>query len=82
MQLMSGWILVVIPGLLLGGQLVSVVNFPIAQKLGRQEKADTPDPLKLRSELFSVYRDLVSLVWLPVAGVLMLVDHVRWPHVS
>ncbi len=62
------------------GQLVSVVNFPLAQRLGLQEKpGPTIDPLVSRLEIGTARWDLVSLWVLPVAGILMLVDHSWWP---
>jgi hypothetical protein len=61
------------------GQLVSVVNFPLAQRLGLQEKPGTADPLFSRLELATARWDLVSLWVLPMAGILMLVDHSWWP---
>ena len=76
------WILVVIPGLLVTGQFISVINFPLAQKLGLQEKADASDPVKLRAELHTAYWDLLTLVWLPLAGILMLVEHPWWPYLA
>ena len=76
------WILVVIPGLLVTGQLISVISFPLAQKLGLQERADASDPVKQRSELYAAYWDLLTLVWLPLAGVLMLGDHAWWPYLA
>ena len=77
-----GWILLVIPGLLVMGQFISAVNFPLAQKLGLQEKPDASDPVKLRSERYTAYWDLPTLVWLPLAGVLMLADHALWPYLA
>ena len=82
MQVMIGWVLVLIPGLLVAGQLISVIYFPLAQKLGLQEKAAASDPLKLRSELYTARWDIPSLVWLPIAGILMIIDHAWWPYLS
>ncbi len=79
MQQVFGWIFLLIPGLLVAGQLVSVVNFPLAQRLGLQEKAGASDPMKLRAELYAARWDLLVLIWLPLAGVLMLLDHAAWP---
>lgn len=80
MLLFFGWIFLVIPGLLVAGQLVSVINFPLAQRLGLQEKAGTSDPLKLRAELYTARWDLPTLIWLPAAGALMLLEHAWWPY--
>jgi hypothetical protein len=60
------------------GQLISVVNFPLAQRLGLQEKAGNVDPLVSRLELGTARWDLFSLWVLPVAGILMLLDHNWW----
>ena len=80
MLLFVGGIFLVIPGLLVAGQLVSVINFPLAQRLGLQEKAGTSDPLKLRAELYTARWDLPTLIWLPAAGALMLLEHAWWPY--
>lgn len=80
MQQVFGWIFLLIPGLLVAGQAVSVVNFPLAQRLGLQEKAGSSDPLKLRAELYTACWDLPVLIWLPAAGVLMLLQHAWWPY--
>ena len=70
------------PGALFLVQLISSVNFSLAQKLGVQEKSDQADPLLLRAERYVAYWDVVSLVWLPIAGILMVTDHPWWPVVS
>jgi hypothetical protein len=82
MQVILGWILIIFPGILLLGQIISSANFPLAQKLGLQEKSGTADPLFLRAERYVAYWDLVSLCWLPVAGVLMVINHSWWPLVA
>jgi hypothetical protein len=79
MQQILGWILIVLPGSLVAIQLISSVDFSLAQKLGLQEKTALADPLFLRAERYAAYWDLVSLVWLPIAGVTMVVDHAWWP---
>ena len=61
------------------GQLISVVNFPLAQRLGLQESADDADPIFARFELRTAQWDLFVLWLLPVAGVLMLTGHPAWP---
>lgn len=82
MQVILGWILIVFPGLLFLAQLISSVNFELAQRLGIQEKSGTADKLLLRAERYVAYWDLVTLVWMPVAGVLMVVDHLLWPFAA
>lgn len=64
------------------GQAISVVNFPLAQRLGLQEKSDETDPLFRRLELETARWDLLVLWTLPVAGALMLVDHSLWPYLA
>jgi hypothetical protein len=79
MQSILGWIVIVFPGILYVGQLISSVNFELAQKLGLQENPNEADQLLQRAERYTAYWDLVTLVWLPIAGVLMLTDHSAWP---
>ncbi len=82
LQTILGILWAIIGGLLFAGQLVSVVNFPLAQRLGLQEDPETADPLSSRLELMTARWDIV-LLWLPpVAGLLMLLDHPWWPIVS
>ncbi len=65
--------------LLYAGQFISIVNFPLAQRLGLQEDTDTADPLSSQLELMTARWDIV-LLWIPpVAGLLLLLDHVWWP---
>jgi hypothetical protein len=64
------------------GQLISVINFGLAQKIGLQEKDDATDPLYRQLELNTARWDLVVLWTLPAAGVLMLVDHAWWPYLA
>ena len=82
MQLLLGWILIIFPGLLFLFQLISSINFSLAQRLGIQEKTEAADPLLLRAERYVAYWDLLTLVWLPVAGLLMILDHRWWPVIS
>jgi hypothetical protein len=82
MQLTIGWILILFPGILFLVQLFSSLNFSLAQKLGLQEKAQTADPLLIRAERYTAYWDLVTLVWLPIAGVFMVINHPWWPLIS
>lgn len=79
MQLTIGWLLIIFPGILYIGQLISSVNFPLAQKLGLQEDPTVTDPLLQRAERYVAYWDLVTLVWVPVSGVLMVMDSTVWP---
>jgi hypothetical protein len=79
MQVILGWILIVLPGSLVVIQLISSIDFALAQKLGLQEKSGEADPLLLRAERYVAYWDLVSLIWLPIAGIAMVLDHAWWP---
>jgi len=82
MQLILGWLLIIFPGILFVGQIISSLNFKLAQKLGLQEKPETADAILQRAEQYTAYWDLVTLVWLPMSGVLMIFDHPLWPYVS
>jgi len=82
MQAILGWILILFPGALLLVQLISSLNFSLAQKLGLQEKSGSAAPLLLRSERYTAYWDLVTLVWLPVAGILMVINDPWWPVIA
>ena len=64
------------------GQVISIVNFPLAQRLGLQEHPDNVDPLHSHLELWTARWDLLWLWTLPTAGVLMLVDHAWWPYAA
>ncbi|NNK38073.1 MAG: hypothetical protein HKP03_06300 [Xanthomonadales bacterium] len=69
----------VVSALLYLGQLVSSVNFPLAQRLGLQEKPEAIDPLTSELELRTARWDLPTLWVAPVACGLFLVDHAAWP---
>ena len=72
---MVGWLLYV-------GQVISVVNFPLAQRLGLQESPENADPLVRPVELWAARWDLVWLWTLPAAGILMLMNHAFWPYAA
>lgn len=82
MQLILGWLLIIFPGILYVGQLISSLNFELAQKLGLQEKPETADTILQRAERYTAYWDLVTLVWLPLSGILMIINHPFWPYAS
>ena len=77
-----GWIMILFGGALYIAQLISTVNFPLAQRLGIQEDPEASDSLLQRSERYTAYWDLVTLIWLPIAGVLMILGHELWPIVA
>ena len=68
--------------LLYVGQLISVLNFGLAQRLGLQEKPEDTDPLFGRLELWTARWDLLWLWTLPAAGILMLIDDSWWPYAA
>ncbi len=82
MQIILGWILIIFGGGLYLVQVISSINFPLAQRLGIQEKPETSDALLQRSERYTAYWDLLTLLWLPLAGILMVTDHHWWPIMS
>jgi hypothetical protein len=82
MQLIIGWLLIFFPGALLIAQLISSLNFEFAQKLGIQENPEESDGILQRAERYVAYWDLVTLVWLPLAGLLMVINHPLWPYVA
>lgn len=82
MQSVLGWILIIFPGILFVGQVISSVNFPLAQRLGLQENPDHTDQLVQRAERYVAYWDLVTMIWMPLAGVLMVADSSWWPWVG
>lgn len=79
MQLLLGWLLIIFPGLLYVGQIISSVNFSLAQKLGLQDNPDETDLLLQRAEKYTAYWDLITLVWLPISGILMVMNNSLWP---
>ena len=79
MQIIIGWLLIIFPGILYLGQLISSVNFPLAQRLGLQEDPKETDLLLQRAERYAAYWDLVTLIWMPLSGVLILTDSTAWP---
>lgn len=76
------WIQLLFGGALLLMQVISSINFPLAQRLGIQEDPAQTDPLLQRSERYTAYWDLFTLPWLPLGGVLMLAGQPYWPLVS
>ncbi len=64
------------------GQLISVANFGLAQRLGLQESSAHADALSSHLELWAARWDLVWLWTLPAAGILMLIDHGWWPYAA
>ena len=82
MMTATGVVCAVFGSMILIGQLISTVNFSLAQRLGLQEKDADSDPLYRRLELTTARWDLFVLWTLPAAGALMLVDHAWWPFLA
>ena len=82
MQEIIGWGLLIMGGALYLAQVISTVNFQLAQRLGIQEKPEFTDQIIQRSERYTAYWDLVTLGWLPLSGVLMIINHEWWPIMS
>jgi hypothetical protein len=64
------------------GQLISAIDFRLAQRLGLQEKDEGTDRLYRHLELNTARVDLLVLWTIILAGVLMIVDHSWWPWVA
>lgn len=64
------------------GQLISGLNYPLAQRLGLQEGNEGTDPLFRGAEGNAARWDALVLWTLVAAGVLMLMDHPWWPILS
>ena len=60
------------------GQVISVIDFKFAQRLGLQEKSATSDAVVERLERWTACWDLWWLWTLPTAGIMMLIDHAWW----
>ena len=75
-------ILCLIALLLYVGQIISVANFSLAQRLGLQESPENSDPLFNYLERWTARWDLWWLWTLPAAGILMLIDHWLWPYAA
>lgn len=82
MQVLLGWLIIIFPGILFVGQIISSLNFRLAQKFGLQENPDETDSLLQRAERYTAYWDLVTLIWLPLSGVLMVLNNPMWPLVA
>jgi len=79
MQYMLGTVFVVLATPLVIAQIISVLNFPLAQRFGLQEKPESADPLMRFLEYNTAIWDLVTVIWLPVAGLMMILDLTLWP---
>lgn len=82
MRMALGAAALLIGSVTLLGQLISVVDFRLAQRLGLQEKSGSTDPLFGGLELNTARWDVAVLWTLVPAAALMLVDHSWWPWVA
>ena len=82
MMTAAGIVWVVFGLMVVIAQLVSTMDFGLAQRLGLQEKDANTEPLYRGLELTTARWDLVVLWTLPVAGALMLADHEWWPRLA
>ncbi|MDJ0569150.1 MAG: hypothetical protein QNJ53_08875 [Pleurocapsa sp. MO_192.B19] len=65
-----------------GGQVLSGINYPLAQRLGLQEKSEGTDPLYRRAETNTARWDIFVLWTLLASGILMLTNNYWWPYLS
>ena len=64
------------------GQLISVIDFRLAQRLGLQEKDEDTEPVYRHLELNTARWDVAVSWTLLLTGVAMLVDTSWWPWVA
>ncbi len=82
MRIILGIICIAFGGFGWLGQMISAMNFPLAQKWGLQEKDDHTDEVFRRAELHTAKWDIYILWPLILAGILMLLNDPWWPYVS
>ena len=82
MRIVLGIICVIFGGIGWIGQVISGFNYPLAQKLGLQEKSEGTDPLFRRAETNAARWDSFVLWTLLAAGILMLINNYWWPYIS
>lgn len=73
------WVLLIFPGILYFAQVISSINFHFAQKIGLQESPLETDKILQRAERYTVYWDLVTLLWMPLSGFLIITENKYWP---
>ena len=73
---------VLIGSLAVAGQLISALDFKLAQRLGLQEGDQHSDRLHRHLELSTARFDVLVLWTLPLAGVVMLIGTFWWPWVA
>ena len=72
----------ILGGLLYVAQVISSIDFRLAQQLGIQENPEETDSILHTAERYTALWDLVTLGWLPLAGLLMILDSPYWPLVG
>lgn len=82
MRVLLGIVCVLFGGFGWIGQMISGINYPLAQRLNLQEKSQGTDPLFRRAETNAARWDSLVLWALLLAGILMLADNQWWPLVS
>lgn len=82
MQQISVRIIIIFPGILFVVQIISSLNFSLALKLEIQESPEMTDKLLQRAEKYTAYWDVITLGWLPVSGILMIINHTLWPIIG
>jgi len=82
MKIFLGLVCVIFGGVGWIGQLISGINFQLAQRWGLQEKSCGTDPLFRRAEKNAARWDSFVLWTLMAAGILMLIDNSWWPFLS
>ena len=82
MRIILGIICVLFGGFGWVGQVISGINYPLAQRLGLQEKSDGTEPLFRRVETNAARWDSFVLWTLLASGVLMLTNNSWWPYLS
>jgi len=82
MTVALGVVSILVGSIVVGGQLISVLDFALAQRIGLQERDEETDELHRRLELNTARWDLFVFWTLPLAGVAMLIDASWWPWVA
>ena len=81
-QIAIGWTCLIPGALLYIAQLISSIDFKLAQQLGIQENPEETDSILQTAERYTAWWDLVTLGWLPLAGLLMILESPCWPVVG
>jgi hypothetical protein len=81
-QITIGWTCLILGALLYIAQLISSIDFKLAQQLGIQENPEETNSILQTAERYTAWWDLVTLGWLPLAGLLMILESPCWPVVG